>query len=140
MSTRDTTSSRSRARDEARALFAHTMTLVAIAAAFFAGAPISVATCRPGAGILWFIAAFACLFGIRFASQRSEQLSIGLLFGFGVLIGLAMAPTIAYYAKTDPQAVCRRAAHRAVHRRVRRGRLCDQTRPVGRSRACASSR
>ena len=32
-------------------------------------------------------------------SARSEQLSIGLLFGFGVLIGLAVAPTIAYYAK-----------------------------------------
>ena len=38
-------------------------------------------------------------------SARSEQLAIGLLFGFGLLIGLAVAPTIAYYASTDPQAV-----------------------------------
>jgi modulator of FtsH protease len=37
--------------------------------------------------------------------QRSEQAAITLLFGFGVLVGLAVAPTIAYYASTDPQAV-----------------------------------
>ena len=42
---------------------------------------------------------------MRAATARSEQLTIGLLFGFGVLIGLAVAPTIAFYAKTEPQAV-----------------------------------
>jgi modulator of FtsH protease len=42
---------------------------------------------------------------MQFATKRSEQLTIGLLFGFGVLIGLAVAPTIAYYANTNPQAV-----------------------------------
>ena len=39
------------------------------------------------------------------ATRRSEQLAIGLLFAFGVVIGLATAPTIAYYADTNPQAV-----------------------------------
>ncbi len=43
--------------------------------------------------------------GINFTVQRSEQLAIVLLFAFGVLIGLAMAPTIGYYASTDPQAL-----------------------------------
>jgi FtsH-binding integral membrane protein len=106
MSSRDTTVQPVEvARDEARALFAHTMTLVAITAAFFAGGAYLGRDMSQGAGFLWFIASFACLFGIRFALERSEQLSIGLLFGFGVLIGLAVAPTIAYYAKTDPQAV-----------------------------------
>jgi FtsH-binding integral membrane protein len=81
------------------------MSLVAITAAFFAGGAYLGRDLSRGAGIIWFIAAIGCLFGIRFAMARSEQLSIGLLFGFGVLIGLAMAPTIAYYAKTDPQAV-----------------------------------
>jgi modulator of FtsH protease len=42
---------------------------------------------------------------MNFAIQRSEQLAIGLLFGFGVLVGLGTAPTIAYYASTNPQAV-----------------------------------
>jgi FtsH-binding integral membrane protein len=105
MSFRDTTYQPALAHDEARTLFAHTMALVAITAAFFAGGAYLGRDLSSGAGLLWFIAAFACLFGIRFAVSRSEQLAIGLLFGFGVLIGLAVAPTIAYYAKTDPQAV-----------------------------------
>ena len=42
---------------------------------------------------------------MNFAIQKSEQLAIGLLFGFGVLVGLGTAPTIAYYASTNPQAV-----------------------------------
>ena len=45
------------------------------------------------------------LFGLNAAVARSEQLAIGLLFGFGVLMGLGTAPTIAYYASTNPQAV-----------------------------------
>ena len=56
-------------------------------------------------GWLWFIAAFGCLIGMNFAIRTSEQLAIGLLFGFGVLVGLATAPTIAYYTSTNPQAV-----------------------------------
>jgi modulator of FtsH protease len=56
-------------------------------------------------GFLWFIAAFVCLIGLNAAAQRSEQAAITLLLGFGLLIGLATAPTIAYYASTNPQAV-----------------------------------
>src|SRR4051794_5662045 len=106
MSFRDTTAQPTAiARDSARTLFAHTMTLVAITAAFFAGGAYIGRDMSRGAGIIWFIAAIACLFGMRAATARSEQLTIGLLFGFGVLIGLAVAPTIAFYAKTEPQAV-----------------------------------
>jgi modulator of FtsH protease len=39
------------------------------------------------------------------AVQRSEQLALGLLFAFGLLLGLAVGPTIAYYVGVDPQAV-----------------------------------
>jgi modulator of FtsH protease len=56
-------------------------------------------------GWVWFIAAFVCLLGMNYAVRQSEQLAIGLLFGFGVLMGLAVAPTIAYYASTNPQAL-----------------------------------
>jgi uncharacterized protein len=54
---------------------------------------------------VWRRRAFAALLGINFAAARSEQLAVTLLFGFGVLIGLAVAPTISFYASADPKAV-----------------------------------
>jgi modulator of FtsH protease len=54
---------------------------------------------------LFFIAAFAALIGINYASRRNEQVGIGLLFGVGGLLGLALAPTISYYAGADPTAL-----------------------------------
>src|SRR4029450_1638450 len=39
------------------------------------------------------------------AFERSEQISTALLLGYGLLIGLGTAPTLAYYASADPQAV-----------------------------------
>jgi FtsH-binding integral membrane protein len=52
-----------------------------------------------------FIAAFACLIAMNVAAQRSEGLTGLLLFGFGLLIGVATAPTLSYYVSADPQAV-----------------------------------
>jgi modulator of FtsH protease len=104
MSTRDTTYGSVAEQDATRALFGQTMGLVAITTAFFAGGAY-LGRNTSGSGLLWFIAAFGCLFGLRFAAQRSEQLAIALLFAFGVLMGLAVAPTIAFYASTNPQAV-----------------------------------
>jgi modulator of FtsH protease len=56
-------------------------------------------------GWLFFIASFLCLFALNRAVERSEQMAIALLFGFGALIGLGVAPTLAYYASADPEAV-----------------------------------
>jgi FtsH-binding integral membrane protein len=92
-------------REGARALFGQTMGLVALTAGFFAAGAYLGRNQSSGLGLLWFIAAFACLLGINFASRQSEQLAIGLLFGFGVLMGLAVAPTVAYYANSNPDAV-----------------------------------
>jgi uncharacterized protein len=92
-------------RDQSRQLFGQTMGLVAITAACFAGGAYLGRDMSYRAGWLWFIGAFACLFGLRVAIKRSEQLAIFVLFAFGVLMGLAIAPTIAYYFTTDPQAV-----------------------------------
>jgi uncharacterized protein len=87
------------------ALFGQTMGLVALTAGVFAlGAYIGRDT-SGGWAILWFIASFAVLLGINAAAQRSEQLAVGLLFGFGLLLGLAVAPTVRYYADADPRAV-----------------------------------
>ena len=132
MSFRDSTYQPAATRDEARTLFAHTMSLVAITAAFFAGGAYLGRDLSRGAGILWLIAAFACLIGIRFAVSRSEQLSVGLLFGFGVLIGLAVAPTIAFYAQDRSAGrVAGGRLDRALHRGLRRRRLRDAARPLG---------
>ena len=43
--------------------------------------------------------------GSRNAAQRSEQVAVGLLFGFGLVLGLAVAPAISYYVGADPRAV-----------------------------------
>jgi FtsH-binding integral membrane protein len=105
MSTRDTAIRSVAEQDATRRLFGQTMGLVGVTAAFFAGGAYLGRNMSSGAGILWFIASFACLFGMRFAVQRSEQLAVGLLFAFGLLIGLATAPTLAYQASTNPDAV-----------------------------------
>ena len=95
----------SQTRDESHVLFGQTMGLVAVTAGLFAVGAYLGRNMSSGAGFLWFLVAFGCLIGMSFAVRKSEQLAIGLLFAFGVLIGLGTAPTIAYYATTNPQAV-----------------------------------
>jgi len=92
-------------RDRSRTLFAQTMLYVALTAALFAAGAYLGRDLGGGAGLIAFIAAFACLIGMRFASRRSQQLTIALLALFGLLIGVATAPTLAYYASADPQAL-----------------------------------
>ena len=90
-------------RDESGALLGQTMGLVAVTAGLFALGAYLGRDLSYGWGFVLFIASFGLLLGISFAAQRSERLAITLLFGFGVVIGLATAPTIAYYASTSPQ-------------------------------------
>ncbi len=92
-------------RDQAHTLFAQTMGYVAVTAALFALGAYLGRNLGSGAGIIWFIAAFACLIGMRFAVRRSQQLTVGLLAAFGLLIGLAFAQTLAYYASMDTSAL-----------------------------------
>ncbi len=59
-----------------------------------------------GWGILFFVAGFACIFGLNIASTRgNEQLAITLLFGLGLLLGLALGPLLSSYVEADPAAV-----------------------------------
>jgi FtsH-binding integral membrane protein len=92
-------------RDRSHTLFAQTMGFVALTAALFAAGAYAGRNLTGGIGIVAFIAAFACLIGMQFASRRSQPLTIVLLAAFGLLIGLAIAPTLAYYASADPQAL-----------------------------------
>jgi uncharacterized protein len=39
---------------------------------------------------------------MRFAARKSQPLTVGLLGAFGLLIGLAVAPTVDYYARANP--------------------------------------
>ena len=93
------------ARDQAHALFAQTMAYVAATAALFALGAWLGRDLNGVVGIIAFIAAFACLIGMRFAARSSLQLTVGLLCAFGLLVGLAVAPTVAYYGSMDPQAL-----------------------------------
>jgi modulator of FtsH protease len=92
-------------RDESGTLLGQTMGLVAVTAGLFALGAYLGRDISYGWGWVFFIASFACLIGLNVAAQRSEAMAITLLFAFGVLIGVGTAPTIAYYASTDPQVV-----------------------------------
>ena len=92
-------------RGQAHALFAQTMSYVAVTAAIFALGAWLGRNLSGGVGIVAFIAAFAVLFGMRFAAKRSPQTTVWLLGAFGLLIGLAVAPTVAYYGSMDPRAL-----------------------------------
>ena len=89
--------------DDARTVFGQTMGLVAVTAGLFALGAYLGRDLSAGWGLVWFIAAFATLLGLNVAVRQSEQLAVGVLFCFGVLMGLAMAPTLAYYASANPQ-------------------------------------
>ena len=92
-------------RAETGGLFAHTMGLVALTAGLFALGAYIGRDLSGGWGIGAFFVSLAVLLGMNAAARRSEQLAVGLLFGFGVLLGVAVAPTVAYYVDADPQAV-----------------------------------
>ncbi len=92
-------------RDETGRLFGQTMGLVALTAGVFSLGAYLGRDVSGGWAIPFYIAAFGVLLGMNVAAQRSQHLAVGLLFGFGALLGLAVAPTIAHYFEADPQAV-----------------------------------
>ena len=92
-------------RDETGALLGQTMGLVAATAGLFALGAYLGRDLSYMWGWLFFIGAFALLLGVRVAAQRSEATAITLLFGFGALIGVAVAPALVYYGSADPQAL-----------------------------------
>jgi FtsH-binding integral membrane protein len=87
-------------------LFGRVMGLVALTIGF---ATLGVFLAREAGGANWFIAwiaALACLVGLNVANSRGHhQLALGLLFGFGLLLGASVSETINYYSTTDPTAV-----------------------------------
>jgi FtsH-binding integral membrane protein len=89
--------------ERAEGVFGQVMGLVALTVACTALGAYIGRNLTGGAGIAIFIGALGCVVGLNFASSRGrEQLAIGLLFGLGLLLGMAVGPLIAYYANSDP--------------------------------------
>jgi FtsH-binding integral membrane protein len=89
-------------RDRSLTLFGQTMAYVAATAGLFALGAYAGRDLSYSLGWIWFIGAFACLFGMNFTSRRSMPATVLLLGAFGILIGLATAPLLAYYSATNP--------------------------------------
>lgn len=105
MTSTTTTAPAPLSREEVGGLLGQTMGLVAVTAGVFALGAYIGRDITGGWAIVAFLVAFVVLLGINAAARRSEQLAVGLLFCFGLLLGLAVAPTVAYYVGADPQAV-----------------------------------
>ena len=100
--------------DRTRAVFGQVMGLVAFALGFAALGAYVARNLQGGTGIIFFIGAFACIFGLNFAASRGhEQLAMALLFGMGLLLGMAVSPVLVYYAKSQPGVVWQATASTA---------------------------
>jgi len=91
--------------DRTHTLFGQVMGYAAATAGLFALGAYLGRNLGYGVALVCYLLAFACLIGMRFAVRRSAGLSVALLFGFGLLMGLALSPTLVYYAGADPQAL-----------------------------------
>jgi|SRR5271167_434634 len=100
---------------DARELLGQVMGFVAVAAGFAALGAYLGRNLTGATGLVLFIGAFACIIALNIAAAKGrEQLAIGLLFGLGLLLGLAVAPVIADYAKADPSALWQAAGATAA--------------------------
>jgi uncharacterized protein len=90
-------------RGRTATLFGQTMWLVAMTAAFFALGAYLGRHLSEGAAIFSWIAAFVVLLIMNFTARRSSTAAIVLLVIFGVLMGVASAPTLYWYASASPQ-------------------------------------
>jgi len=84
-------------------LFGLTMALVGLTAGFFAAGAYAGRNLGSGAVIVAWIAAFVVLMIMNFTARRSSRAATVLLAVFGVLMGVASAPTLVWYAATEPQ-------------------------------------
>src|ERR1700761_4992049 len=83
-------------------LFGQTMGLVALTAGFFAAGAYAGRNLSQGAVIVSWIAAFVVLMIMNFTARKSAPAATVLLAVFGVLMGVASAPTLVWYATTNP--------------------------------------
>jgi FtsH-binding integral membrane protein len=92
--------------DDTRAVFGQVMGLVALTLGCLALGAYIGRDLSGGIGIAFLFGGLACVFGLNIASARGhDQLSTTLLFGLGLLLGLALGPVLNSYAQADPSAL-----------------------------------
>jgi modulator of FtsH protease len=102
------------ARDRGHTLFARTMGYVAATTGLFALGAYLGRSLPGGLAFVAYLAAFAALIAMQFSVRRSRPATVALLAAFGLLMGVAVAPTLVYYASTDPQALWQAGAATAL--------------------------
>jgi FtsH-binding integral membrane protein len=101
--------------DRTRAVFGQVMGLVALTIGCLALGAYLGRDLSGGIGIAFFLAGFACVIGLNIASARGhDQLSTTFLFGFGLLLGLALGPVLNAYAQADPSVLWQAAGTTAA--------------------------
>jgi uncharacterized protein len=105
---------RAMTRDHSLTLFGQTMAYVAATAGFFTLGAYAGRNFSESLGWVWFIAAIVCLFAMNFTARRSVFATSLLLGAFGLLMGLATAPLLAFYAATDPATLWQAAGATAL--------------------------
>jgi uncharacterized protein len=91
------------ARADSRAIFGKVMFLVAITAGFCALGAYVGRDLSGGWAILAWVGALVLVIAMSFARKRNEvsSLQMGMLFGLGALLGLAIGPTLNEYASVE---------------------------------------
>jgi len=111
----DTVLAGTEARPDSHELLGQVMGLVAVTVGFTALGAYLGRDLSGAAGLVAFVGSFATIFGLNFAvASGRRQLATGLLFGLGLLLGLAVAPVIADYANADPSALWQAAGATAA--------------------------
>jgi FtsH-binding integral membrane protein len=101
-------------RNRTRTLFGHVMWSVAATAGLFAVGAYLGRNLGNGVAFVFYLLAFGCLIGMRFAIRSSAALSMTLLLSVGLLMGLGTSPALTYYAEADPQALWEAGAATAL--------------------------
>jgi uncharacterized protein len=91
---------------DSRAVLGQTMGLVAITIGFFALGAYIGRDISGGTGLILMLVGFVPLIALQFAVKKGNQsLAIALLFAFGLLFGIGLAPVINSYASAEPGVV-----------------------------------
>jgi hypothetical protein len=93
------------ARSDTGTLFGSTMALIAVTTGLFTLGAYLGRNLSGGWALAFWIASFVCLMAMNVTIRHSARLTLGMLFGFGFLVGLSTAPTISYFANVYPEAV-----------------------------------
>src|ERR1700727_1172248 len=101
-------------QNRTRTLLGQVMWAVSATAGLFALGAYLGRDLGNGMAFVFYILAFVCLIGMRFAIRSSAGLGMALLFGVGLLMGLGTSPMLTYYAEADPQALWEAGAATAL--------------------------